>query len=272
MVLLANAGLWICVVLYLISWVVGLSQSPQKTKWEYQTQIQTLRFGCIFHASFLGYSYSQGFQWPQNLVSDLLNFVAWGSIAVFVLFKEKLENVINSAVIPIFAVVLMIISSSISSGNVPALAFINQEPWLRQTVLVIHIITLIAGHLLFALACGSSILFLYQEHQIKTKLVKLLVTRFPSLGTLKQISYRSSMWGFLFLTGGLILGVILNEGPQQRNLVRLGVSIVVWLTYAMFLIERRIQGYEGKRIVFWPIIGFCIVLIAIMLEVYHLSR
>ncbi|MGK5095242.1 cytochrome c biogenesis protein CcsA [Deltaproteobacteria bacterium TL4] len=271
--MITTLGLWLSILFYLISWGSGLSLASHPSDWRLKVYIQSCRIGCLIHSITLIYSLYYLGHWPQTFISDLLSFVAWLSIIVLILFRTQIENIINSAVVPVFAVVLMIISSGISAGSVPALIFFEQASWLRQALLVTHIVTLIAGHILFALACGSSILFLYQEHQIKTKLVRVLVNRFPSLGTLNQISYRATLWGFMFLTMGLSLGILMRDNLQGFATIgiRRGISLLVWLTYAMFLIEHQIQGYQGKRIAFWPIIGFFIVMMGVGVEIYHLN-
>ena len=267
-----DLGLWLCILFYLSHWGIGVIPGVRKSAPVEVLYMWTLRLGWGFHTLVLGLNFYTQIYWPQTLVSDLLNLVAWVSMNFLLFFNRHFKSVIHVAVLPLFSVFLLAISSSISSGHVPALELLSKQSWLYQAILGTHIITLIAGHLLFALACVLSLVFLYQENQIKKKSINVK-NPIPSLHTLNRISYRSTVIGFIFLTIGLTLGILLNAGGQempQMNL-RLGISLLVWLTYALFLAEQQIQGYQGKRVAIWPVIGFCILVIAVAVEVYHLN-
>ena len=166
-------------------------------------EIRTLQGACLLHAViliFILFTHS----WPERLIPDIINTIAWLPIFIYLLFRKWINSEIGATSIPLFTVILLVVSWGFLKLNLPTLASIQQAQLFHQTLLISHITTLIAGYILFGISCISSILFLYQEHQIKTKLVKVLIHRFPSLTTLDQISHRTVTMGFLFFTLGLI--------------------------------------------------------------------
>lgn len=63
------------------------------------------------------------------------------------------------------------------------------------------------SYLLFGVACFFSILYIYQDKNIKAKKPLLLKKSFPSLGRLLAISSQCIFWGFILLTIGITVGV-----------------------------------------------------------------
>lgn len=140
-----------------------------------------------------------------------------------------------------------------------------------QMILGIHILSLVIGHLLFVLASVSNLLFLHQEHQIKAKLIKVFVGRFPSLGVLKQISHRLMFIGFGCLTIGILLGIWLGGGVSalMRMELRLAFALLVWILYGLFLLEYLLKGYQGKRM---ALISLCLLFAVLIMEIGYFYK
>jgi ABC-type uncharacterized transport system permease subunit len=211
--------------------------------------------------------------WPTMFVSDVLSLVAWLSIGGLIWFHEPISKLIQVEILPIFAALILILSSSIAQGGIPALALSNQEPWIYQTALLTHIISTIGGYTFFSLACLASSLFVYQNYRLKTKLEGVLQLKIPALGTLEKTSYIAIKWGFLLLSIGVVLGVMLSKSILiGETSWRLLLSVGVWFVYAMFLLDYHLQSIRSRWGPYWPIIGFVLVLAAVFMEAYHLSR
>ena len=268
--MIVEAGIWLSIALYLIGWCSQFTLFQKPLNLPPVVEIRTLQGACLLHTIILIFILFTH-PWPERLIPDLLNAIAWLPIFIYLLLRKWLISEISATSIPLFTAILLLISWGFFKQNIPTLASIQHAPLFHQTLLISHISTLIAGYILFGLSCISSIFFLYQEHQIKTKLVKVLVHRFPSLTTLDQISYRSLTMGFLFFTLGLILGILLSDGLQSvRNIWRLGIVLLVWLFYALFLLERLFPGHKQRFSAIWSIIAFILLLASLIIEMTHL--
>ena len=268
--MVVEAGIWLSVFFYLMGWGSRFSLFQKPLRLPPAFGLCALQFACILHTATLLLMLATS-AWPEDLIPDLLNAIAWLSVFLYLVVRQRIQSPIGSTAIPLFSVVLLCISVLLLKQDLPSLELMDEAPLFHQTLLITHITTLIAGYVLFGMSCISSVLFLYQEHQIKTKLVKLLVHRFPALTTLDRISYRSVILGFLFLTVGLVLGVWLSDGLQSpRNMGRLGISLLIWLLYAFFLLERFIQGYKRRFTAIGSIVGFFLAMASLVVEALHL--
>ncbi|MEC7217912.1 MAG: cytochrome c biogenesis protein CcsA, partial [SAR324 cluster bacterium] len=259
---------------YLFSWGFRLSQSLNNNSKLLRWSEKTFFVFWLLHAVTLiiGLWWWEA-SWPTMFISDVLSFVAWLSIGGLIWFHVQISKLLQVEILPIFAVLILILSISIAQDGIPALALRNQEPWIYQTALLTHIISTIGGYTFFSLACLASSLFVYQNYRLKTKLEGVLRLRIPALGTLEKTSYVAIKWGFLLLSIGVVLGVMLSKSILiGETSWRLLLSVGVWFVYAMFLLDYHLHRIRSRLSQYWPIIGFALILAAVFVEAYHLSR
>ena len=93
-----------------------------------------------------------------------------------------------------------------------------EQTWFYHVLLGSHIIILLAGDIMLGVACVASIIFFYQEHHLKTKLMSSLTLRFPALGTLDRLSWQGILWGFLACTHSPIrCNFAVVHGPGENS-------------------------------------------------------
>ncbi len=129
--------------------------------------------------------------------------------------------------------------------------------------LVIHILTIFIGEASFALACGLGILYLIQEHAIKTKTHGFFFKRLPSLERIDTSGYACIVVGFTMLSIGLITGFVYAKlvwGKFWSWDPKEVWSGITWLLYAVLLHERLAIGWRGRRSAIMAIIGFAALL------------
>ena len=114
-----------------------------------------------------------------------------------------------------------------------------------------------------ALACGVGILYLLQERAIKTKSRGFFFKRLPSLELLDTTGYAAIVFGFTMLTVGLITGVVYAKSVWSRFWSwdpKEVWAAVAWIYYAIFLHERLVIGFRGRKAAIMAIIGFGILI------------
>ena len=115
------------------------------------------------------------------------------------------------------------------------------------------------------MAFGLGIMYLVQEHYVKSKRLSGLFERLPSLQTLDDMNYRLIKWGFPFLTLAMISGALWAEsawGNYWNWDPREVWSLITWFIYASILHARMVAGWRGKRAAVLSIIGFLTILIS----------
>ncbi len=134
-------------------------------------------------------------------------------------------------------------------------------PALKSNWLIAHVITCFIGYAAFAIAFGLGIMFLLKQKdsQGKVPFIKL----FPDLHIMDELSHQMIMFGFLFLSAGIITGAVWANSAWGRYWgwdPKETWSLITWFIYATLLHARFMRGWHGKRLAYLSIIGFIAVL------------
>ena len=262
---MSSFAFWLPVGLYFIGWVVDFVRywraAPAGSQWS----AGLLAVGWGAHTIFLA---SQLFDGAAAL-PNLLSGVAWLAIIIYYVILRRFDGPVFGFVFPPFAIAAMLVAALVSVQSILSLERLSVTPTVMRNVLITHITTVLAGHVLFALACLFGIVYLYQQRQIKHKNRGLMGSRLPSLGALEHLNHRAIILGFFFLSVGILLGVLLsglNDLPLQLLTWRQIIPLITWLVYAVFLLEHSLQGRRGRISAIWSIAGFVIVTTSLAFE------
>ncbi|HEY8517766.1 MAG TPA: cytochrome c biogenesis protein [Candidatus Binatia bacterium] len=138
-------------------------------------------------------------------------------------------------------------------------------PFLRSPWLPVHVMLAFLGNAAFALACIVSLLYLWQERQLKAHHVGPLARRLPSLETLDNVNFKFLGWGFILLTLSIVSGVLWAELTSGRLLSwepRTIWTSVIWVIYAVLLHGRLTVGWGGRRAAALTIVGFAVLFVS----------
>jgi cytochrome c-type biogenesis protein CcsB len=204
-------------------------------------------------------SYSLGIgHAPLSNLYESLVFFAW-SIAIIYLFVErKVKNrVIGAFTMPLAFLVLAYASLSpgISNRIQPLL------PALKSNWLIAHVIACFIGYAAFAIAFGISIMYLMRQKESSSQ--SSLLDRFPTANALDDLTHQMVMFGFLFLSAGIITGAVWANSAWGRYWgwdPKETWSLITWFVYATLLHAKMMRGWHGRRIAYLSIIGFGAVL------------
>ncbi|MDB9822884.1 c-type cytochrome biogenesis protein CcsB [Deltaproteobacteria bacterium] len=213
--------------------------------------------GFIFHTLFLGHQYYTLGVAPVITLKSTFSFFSWCIIGVYLVFQLRFGLMVLGSFVAPFAAFLMIVSLAIP-GIESAL-----NPMLKSAWLTVHVGTIFIGDGMFAIAFLAAIMYLIQERHIKKKTRGSFYTRLPSLETLDSINHYSLMYGFPFLTLGMITGAIYAQyalGSYWRWDPKEVWSAITWLSYAVLLHERLTVGWRGRRAALMSIVCFCILI------------
>jgi len=270
------ADIFFTIALFLIllstgGFIVYLARQHEKI---FSLSCLTLFTGFIFHTLFLAIRYYDLGVAPVTSLKSSLSFFAWCITGVYLVFHMRFRlRVLGSFVAPLTAV-LMIISSVIPGVD----AGVN--PILRSVWFLIHVVTIFIGNGIFAITFISAVMYLIQEGQIKNKTLGSFYKRLPSLETLDSINHHSVIYGFPFLTVGMITGAIYAQnalGSYWRWDPKEVWTLITWLGYAMLLHERLAVGWRGRRAALMSILCFSMLIFtflagSIWLSSYHTFR
>jgi len=106
-------------------------------------------------------------------------------------------------------------------------------------------------------------MYLIQEHHIKRKKLGSFFKRLPSLATMDAFNHYAIVYGFPFLTVGMITGSIYAQvalGSYWQWDPKEVWSLITWLFYAALLHERLAAGWKGRRAAVMSIFCFAVLI------------
>lgn len=234
-----------------LSYIIFLKETFSKLG----SLIVTIGFG--IHTLAIVIRYTEAGYTPVTNLYESLSFFAWMIIIVLLVTKTKYQiKVLGSFLTPI-ALILMVIAFSLPK-EIHSLA-----PVLRSYWHPFHVIFSFLGNAIFTLTFCSGVMYLLQEHQIKSKKIGALTKRLPPLKVLDDLNYQSLTFGFPFLTIGIITGAIWAEVAWGRYWgwdPKETWSLITWLLYAALLHQRLTVGWRGRKAAMMSIFGFMAVL------------
>ena len=149
----------------------------------------------------------------------------------------------------------------------------NPDPVLDSPWFWVHVASLLFAYASFALAGMLGLTYMLQFKEIKKKHLGYFYNRLPSLHVLDAMNSRAVVVGWLFLTLGVVVGVVWTAqaralAPENSNLQAMSlqdpkvfIAIVTWAVYSFAMFARKTLGWTGRRAAWLSALGFVIVLL-----------
>lgn len=128
--------------------------------------------------------------------------------------------------------------------------------------LVSHILLSIVAYSLIAMATLQSLLWYWQNQQLRSHKLKGLVSLLPPLQTMESLIFTLLWAGQILLTLGILIGIASIDNIFAQQLVHKTVlSIFAWLIFAALLWGRHTAGWRGNTATRWVLTGFCLLML-----------
>ena len=195
---------------------------------------------------------------PLSNMYESLVFFSWTIIIIYLVIERQYKNaVIGAFATPIafLAMAYASMSPNISDRIQPLV------PALKSNWLIAHVITCFLGYAAFAIAFGISLMYLFKQRDAEGK--SSLLSHFPKPRVLDEMTHQMVMFGFLFLSIGIITGAVWANsawGSYWTWDPKETWSLITWFVYATLLHARMMRGWYGKRIAYLSIVGFMAVI------------
>jgi cytochrome c-type biogenesis protein CcsB len=195
---------------------------------------------------------------PLSNLYESLVFFSWAIGLIYLVIERRYQyRVIGAFTTPLAFLALAYASRSpnISDRIQPLI------PALKSNWLIAHVITCFIGYAAFAIAFGISIMYLLRQRE--TERQNSLLNLLPGTNVLDELTHQLIMFGFLFLSAGIITGAVWANTAWGRYWgwdPKETWSLITWFIYATLLHARLMRGWHGKRIAYLSIIGFAAVL------------
>ena len=197
----------------------------------------------------------------SNLYEVTIFFTALTTVIYLVLESFSRNRHPGAFVMPIVILGIGFELWLVSKGNAGPQ---NLVPALKSYWMHAHVLANFIGYGAFAVACGGGVMYLVRHRAEERGNTDGMVMRvLPGLTETDTLMYRAIAIGFVTFTIATILGAAWaydawggywSWDPKETW------SLIVWLTYAVYMHLRFVKGWAGTRMAWWAILGFGVTL------------
>jgi ABC-type uncharacterized transport system permease subunit len=189
----------------------------------------------------------------EGIVSNrcpITNFYETLSMCAFLLvllylfahWRYKLES------LSVFVFPLVFVAALVATMGNPVSAW--SSPVVRNTWLTVHIVLVLLGLAALLLAAIASLVYLFQERELKRKRPRKSYYRLPALGTLDELISQAMAVGFVLITLAVIAGstwgfIELKSGWLGEP--KIVISFITWGVYMALVFLRTVAGWRGRK-------------------------
>jgi ABC-type uncharacterized transport system permease subunit len=166
-------------------------------------------------------------------------------IALVFLFVEWHYH-FSSTSVALFPLVCLM--TLVASTDRPVAAWSDVR--VRDAWLIVHIVLVLAGYAALLLTAISSLFYLVQERRLKNKRALGLLEKLPPLATLDELISNSMGFGFVFITLGVIFGVLwafIELGTRWVGNPSITLSFLTWGLCLFMIFMRASAGWRGRK-------------------------
>jgi len=159
-----------------------------------------------------------------------------------------------------FVIAVVFVFQLISSAFMRSVEVVN--PILRSPWFGLHTGSAILGYSGFAVSASYGLLFLLLYRELKSSRFGRLYERLPSLDLLARMTIRAAGVGLVFLSMAIVVGIVWSSRLviDAWHDPKFIVTVLLWFVYALCVGAHYVLGWSGRRVVYFSLIGFTIMI------------
>jgi ABC-type uncharacterized transport system permease subunit len=216
-------------------------------------------FGFAAHTGSIIFDWARDGHYPLFSTPEALSFLAWTLVVAFGLVTYRYPlRALGALLLPV--VTLLVLASQLVGVNpnkVPSSVTDGNGSWLFP----VHVTLLIFGYASFFVAFSASVMYLWQERELRLKKFSAIFHRLPSLSTVDDVASTAASVGFTLLTLGMVTGIIWSRSRSVRmfhNDPTEFFALLTWVVY-LTLLHYRVE-WRGRKAAWLGVAGFTLVL------------
>jgi ABC-type uncharacterized transport system permease subunit len=161
---------------------------------------------------------------------------------LFIHWRYKLDS------LSVFIFPLVFVMALVSTMANPVANWSN--PLVRSVWLTVHIVLVLLGFAALLFTAVASLLYLFQERELKAKKPRKFYYRLPALGTLDELISTSMATGFVLMTLAVIAASTWAFIEHKTAWIRqpaIAISFFTWGIYLALVFLRTTAGWRGKK-------------------------
>ncbi|HJT87158.1 MAG TPA: cytochrome c biogenesis protein CcsA [Bryobacteraceae bacterium] len=234
----------VAAVLYSLGLLHAILMLVRRREQLFRVALGAFGLGSVFHFVSIVEEGILSNRCPINNTFETLSMCAF-VLAIgylFVQWRYRMES-LSAFIFPLVFVMALVAAM----GN-PVNAVIS--PVVRNVWLTVHIILVLFGIAALVVTAVASVLYLFQERELKSKKPKKFYYRLPALGTLDDLISKSMAVGFVLVTLAVIAGstwAFIEMKTAWISQPKIAISFFAWGTYLVLVFLRTTAGWRGRK-------------------------
>jgi ABC-type uncharacterized transport system permease subunit len=234
----------VAAVLYALGLLHAILTMVRRRENVYRVALTGVILGAVFHFVSIVEEGIASQHCPITNFYETLSMCAFLIVLVylFVQWRYKTES-LSVIVFP-----LVFLMTLVAGMGTPVAAWSN--PLLRSAWMTVHIVLSLAGYAALALTAVASVLYLFQERELKSKKPRKFYYRLPALGTLDDLISKSMTFGFALFTMAVITASTWAFIELKSDWIvqpDIAISFVTWGLYLALVCLRTTAGWRGRK-------------------------
>ena len=189
----------------------------------------------------------------QGIVNNrcpITNFYETLSMCAFLLvllylfahWRFRLES------LSVFVFPLVFVAALVATMGNPVSGWPNSA--LKNIWLIVHIVLVLLGLAALLLSAIASLVYLFQERELKRKKPRKSYYRLPALGTLDDLISQAMAVGFVLITLAVIAGTtwaFIEARAGWLKDPKILISFITWGIYMALVFLRTVAGWRGRK-------------------------
>ncbi len=181
---------------------------------------------------------------PITNFYETLSMCAFLTVLVylFVHWRYKVAS------LSVFIFPLVFVMTLVATLGNPVSAW--SSPVVRNVWLTVHIVLVLLGYAALLFTAVGSVLYLFQERELKARKPRKFYYRLPPLGTLDDLISKSMAVGFALITLAVIAGVtwaFIEVKTAWIEQPKIAISFLTWGVYLALVCLRVAAGWRGRK-------------------------
>ena len=258
---------WVPLALYAAALVAYIWHFARRQPTIGRAATTLLVAGALAHTFVIGMQTMDLGHVPVTNTASAISTFVWLLTLAYLYTEMTTDERAMGALILVLAVALQLIPA-VRTGGGEERASVLQGP-----LFALHVSSLLFAYASFALAAVIGITYMLLFKEIKAKHLGFFYARLPSLQVLDTMNQRATVFGWVFLTIGLLVGAVwagqvsayAPASPQVLEMSlqdpKIFVAVVCWAVYSFEVFAARRLGWGGRRSAYLSAVGFAIVLL-----------
>ncbi|MGI8784934.1 MAG: c-type cytochrome biogenesis protein CcsB [Acidobacteriota bacterium] len=249
-------SLWIAIALYIIGLVFSSLSFITRRDALFRAALATVGIALLSHTLSLVALGVESRHFPLTNLRESCSFFAWAvTVSFFLSYLRYRIKALGLFILPLVAT-LLLAGGLFEATPVPEA--------LRSSWIYIHIPLVFTAYAAFFVTFVASILYLFEERELKARRPGTFYYRLPPLQVLENLQRTALGIGFALMTLGIVSGALWAEqawgqywnwsDPKQS------AAFATWLIYLVLVHYRLTAGYRGRKVAILSVLGFLSVL------------